>query len=63
MLRNKTHSEFIRYLEQMADDFEESGCSATAADYRECVRRLDEIAYNAARVVDYVTEKMETYNV
>ena len=57
-LRNFSDHEFIVYLERMADDLEESGHEATARDYREMVRRLDEAEFLKGRVLDYVVEAL-----
>ena len=35
------HKQFVEYLEQVRDDLLESGSEATAADYTECIYRLN----------------------
>lgn len=45
MLRDMKDSEFVAYLNQVADDYEESGSEATAEDYREAARRIEETQY------------------
>lgn len=40
ILSDMTNSEFILYLEQLEQDFRNSGSPATADDYAEMIRRL-----------------------
>ena len=44
-IENLNDKDFANYLLMVAADYEESGSEATAEDYREAARRIQEIEY------------------